>query len=63
MASKRPTDHLLPPTKKRGADRQITQDDPDSDGVSLCFRELRQRRQSFHTYSLDMPSFAEGLCT
>eukprot|EP00891_Asterochloris_glomerata_P001984 jgi/Astpho2/1984/Aster-00493 len=29
--SKRPTDHLLPPTKKRGADRQITQDDPDSD--------------------------------
>ena len=35
--SKRPTDHLLPPTKKRGADRQITQDDPDSDGVSVCF--------------------------
>ena len=34
--SKRPTDHLLPPTKKRGADRQITQDDPDSDEVSLC---------------------------
>ena len=33
--SKRPTDHLLPPTKKRGADRQITQDDPDSDGVSV----------------------------
>lgn len=29
MSGKRPTDHLEPAAKKRGADRQITKDDDD----------------------------------